>query len=123
MTRKATGALGERLAANFLNQHGYRIIENNFRCREGEIDIIAVKNDCLVFVEVRAKRSRLFGTPEESITATKKKHLRAAAERYRQAHNGLPTEWRIDVVAVELDRSGKVQRLEIIENAVEDEEG
>jgi putative endonuclease len=121
MTRKTTGILGEKLAAEFLRKRGYGIIETNFRCREGEADIIATIGDYLAFIEVRTKKSRLFGTPEESITETKKAHLRAVAERYRATHAGLPQEWRIDLVAVELDRFDKVRRIELIENAVEGE--
>ncbi|HEX9896430.1 MAG TPA: YraN family protein [Dehalococcoidales bacterium] len=121
MTRKTTGILGEKLANRFLVERGYQIIETNYRCRDGEIDIVASKDDCLVFVEVRTKRSRLFGTPEESITTTKKEHLRAVANRYRETHTGLPPSWRIDLVAVELGKTGQPQRIELIENAIEDE--
>jgi putative endonuclease len=121
MTRKTTGILGEKLANRYLVEHGYRVIETNYRCRDGEIDIVASKDDCLVFVEVRTKRSHFFGTPEESITATKKEHLRAVANRYRETHTDLPSSWRIDLVAVELGRTGQIQRIELIENAIEDE--
>ena len=65
MNRKSTGDLGEKLARDFLKKRGYHIIENNFRCREGEIDIVATQNDCLVCIEVRTKSSLVFGTPEE----------------------------------------------------------
>ena len=121
MTRKTTGIMGEKLANRFLIERGYKVIETNYRCRDGEIDIIASKDDCLVFIEVRTKRSRLFGTPEESITPTKKEHLRAVANRYRETHTDLPPSWRIDLVAVELGRTGQPQRIELIENAIEDE--
>lgn len=121
MTRKTTGILGEKLANRFLVERGYCIIETNYCCRDGEIDIVASKDDYLVFVEVRTKRSRLFGTPEESITTTKKEHLRAVANRYRETHTSLPPSWRIDLVAVELDSTGQPKRIELIENAIEDE--
>jgi putative endonuclease len=117
--RKETGALGERLAADFLTKRGFQILETNFRCTEGEMDIVAMDRDTLVFGEVRTKTSRGFGSPEESISETKKAHLRAVAERYLESHNDLPTSWRIDVVAVELDRSGRCRRIELIENAIE----
>lgn len=119
MRRKDTGILGEKLARDFLERRGYRIWETNYRCPEGEIDIIAEDKDCLVFVEVRTKKSLEFGSPEESITAAKRGRLRAVALRYLQAHNNLPRLWRIDVVAVELDKRGKLSRIELIENAVE----
>ena len=118
MKRRATGILGEKLAKDFLKKRGYRIIETNYRCPEGEIDIVAKHKDYLVFVEVRAKKSLEFGTPEESITLTKKERLMAIASHYRQTHNSLPSLWRIDVVAIELDQRGKLLRIELIENAV-----
>jgi len=120
MKRQETGMLGEKIACDFLGKNGYQIIETNYRCRDGEVDIIAKEQDMLVFVEVRTKKSFLFGTPEESITQRKKEKLRAVAEDYRQNHDGLPPEWRIDVVAIQMDGSGKINRVEIIENAVED---
>ncbi len=118
MKRRETGILGEKLAADFLKKRGYRILETNYRRPEGEIDIVARQKDCLVFVEVRTKGSRQFGTPEESITPAKKEKLRMVAYGYRQTHEKLPEAWRIDVVAVELDWSGKPRRIELIENAV-----
>ncbi|MBI2860230.1 MAG: YraN family protein [Chloroflexi bacterium] len=118
MKRRETGILGEKLAREFLEKRGYHILETNYRCAEGEIDIVACQGECLVFVEVRAKRSAAFGAPEESITTAKKERLRAAAERYQQSREGLPTSWRIDMVAIELDRNNQPRRIEIIENAV-----
>jgi putative endonuclease len=67
---------------------------------------------------VRTKKSQEFGSPEESITPTKKERLRAVASHYQQTHNNLPPLWRIDVVAVELNQKGKPLRIEVIENAV-----
>ena len=118
MKRKDTGILGEKLARDFLRKRGYRILEANYRCPHGEVDLIAEHKDCLVFIEVRAKRSREFGTPEESITPAKMERLRVVASHYRQTHDNLPQSWRIDVVAVELARKGKPSRIELIENAV-----
>jgi putative endonuclease len=121
MKRQETGALGEKLARDFLKKRGYRIVETNYRCREGEIDIVARQKDCLVFIEVRTKRNLSFGTPEESITYAKRGKMRATAARYRQSHENLPESWRIDFVAVELDADGKPRRVELIENAVGEE--
>lgn len=121
MKRRNTGILGEKLAGNFLKDKGYRIIETNFRCPEGEIDIVAEHKDYLVFVEVRTKKSLSFGTPEESITPAKRERLRATAAYYRQTHDDLPPLWRIDVVAIELDGRDKPLRIELIENAVGEE--
>jgi putative endonuclease len=118
MKRRETGILGEKLAKDFLINQGYIIKDTNYRCREGEIDLIALHKDCLVFIEVRTKRSYEYGSPEESITNTKKARLLATAYHYQQNHNELPSSWRIDVLAIELNRSGQVNRIDIIENAV-----
>lgn len=118
MKRKQLGNLGEKLAKDFLKKNGYRVRETNFKCREGEIDIVAEQGDCLVFVEVRTKSSSEFGTPEESITHFKKEKLIASALSYLSSHQGLPAQWRIDLVAIELDERNKIKRIELIQNAV-----
>ena len=118
MRRKEKGELGEKLARNFLKKNGYRIKETNYRCKHGEIDIIATKKDYLVFVEVRTKGSTAFGTPEESITYSKKEKLIATALTYMDDNSHLPALWRIDFVAVELDGDNKATRIELIENAI-----
>ncbi len=106
------------MAAGFLKKQGYHILQTNYRCPEGEVDIVARDKDCLVFVEVRAKRSSAFGSPEESITPAKMDRLRRVAAHYRQTHDDIPDSWRIDVVAVEIDRRNRPLRIELIENAV-----
>ncbi len=118
MKRRDVGILGEKLAQNFLKQRGYHILQTNYRCPEGEIDIVARHRDSLVFIEVRTKKNLKFGSPEESITPTKKEKLRAVAYRYQQTHDNLPSSWRIDVVAIELDQRDRISRIELIENAV-----
>ena len=119
MNRQEVGKLGEKTARKFLKKQGYRIRETGFRCPRGEIDIIAQQKDYLVFVEVRTRSSLDFGTPEESITQAKKKKLVALALTYTNTHQNLPSLWRIDVVAIELDDKGKPKRIELIENAIE----
>jgi putative endonuclease len=118
MKRKELGNTGEKLARDFLKKKGYKIRDTNFRCREGEIDIVAEKKGCLVFVEVRTKASSGFGSPEESVTFAKKEKLIASALTYLNNHQNLPESWRIDFVAVELDPNGKTTRIELIENAI-----
>lgn len=118
MKRQATGNLGEKLAAEFLKKKGYHVLQTNYRCPEGEVDIVARRQDCLVFVEVRTKRSREFGSPEESITPAKMAKLRRVAAHYQQTQGAVPASWRIDVVAVELDMQNRPRRMEHIENAV-----
>lgn len=115
--RRKLGQLGENLAANYLERRGYVIRQRNYRCPVGELDIVAKDGDCLVFVEVRTRRGREYGTPEESITAAKQTKLVEVAQTYLQEHDW-PGDWRIDVVAVELTRGGKLERVTVIQNAV-----
>ena len=119
MKKKETGKRGEQLACRALEKKGYRILEKNYRCRLGEIDLVARHRDYIVFIEVRSKTGDAFGTPEESVTSAKKQRLLATALDYLGNHRDLPENWRIDFVAVEIDPSGgKPTRVEIIENAV-----
>lgn len=118
MKRRETGILGEKLAKEFLTRKGYQILETNYRCPYGEMDIVAQQKDCLVFIEVRTKRGRQFGSPEESVTSAKMEKLRAVAAHYQQTHENLPAGWRIDLVAVELGKGNTPIRIELIENAV-----
>ena len=118
MNRRELGARGERLAQDFLKKRGYRILGANVRSQQGELYIVAEKGGCLVFVEVRTKSNRNFGTPEESVTPAKKAKLIDLALAYIQDHHPRLSDWRIDVVAVEMN-AGKVVRLELIENAVQ----
>jgi putative endonuclease len=118
MKRRDTGRLGEKIARNFLSGRGYRILETNYRCPRGEIDIIARHQDYLVFIEVRTKRSLKFGSPEESITPAKKERMIATAWHYQQSLDTQAPLWRIDTVAIELNQKGEPSRIELIENAI-----
>lgn len=119
MNRKALGALGEKWARDYLKKKGYRVRETNYRCREGEIDIIAEHKEYLVFVEVRTRTGSEFGTPEESVTLAKRGKLVSLALTYLQTHRNLPHFWRFDVVAIEVGSDGKPSRMEIIQNAID----
>ncbi len=117
--RQGLGQRGEELARRRLESLGYIILGKNHRTKQGEIDLIAKYEETLVFVEVRTKRGVSFGSPEESITPSKRAHLIASAQEYMD-HESLPEcDWRIDLVAVEMDSSGRLRRIEVIENAVE----
>lgn len=106
------------MARKHLEKLGYSILETNFRCREGEIDIVAREGGCLVFVEVKTRRSRTFGTPEESITPLKQERLVQLAEAYLQEREGLPEDWRIDVVTIEMGNPRSPPDIHLIKNAV-----
>lgn len=118
--RRALGKLGETLAARDLERRGYRIVERNWRCSIGEIDIVAEKDGQLVIVEVRTRRGDERGTPQESITPAKQAKLVELALTYVQEHEPADRDWRIDVVAVELSPRGQLLRIDVIENAVEE---
>ncbi|MEA3459369.1 MAG: YraN family protein [Chloroflexota bacterium] len=116
-TRRELGQLGEELAARYLRGQGYLIREQNWRCPLGEMDIVAEDGDCLAFVEVRTRRGRELGTPEESITQAKQTRLIELAQTYLQEHDW-PGDWRIDVLAVEMSPQGGLRRVNLIKNAV-----
>lgn len=117
MSTTQVGKSGEDLASNFLQKKGYKIIERNFTIRGGEIDIVAIDGDALVFVEVKTRSSHQFGLPAESINYYKIKFLQRAAKFYRRNRQDkmkLPDLERIDVVTVDYT---KEQPLELIKNA------
>ncbi len=115
--RRGLGYYGEDLAARHLADRGYTILARNWRCAHGELDLVARDGDCLVLVEVRTRRGRALGTPEESITPAKQARLVDLAWAYVQEQDWVG-DWRIDVVAIEMDRRGRLLRMEHYENAV-----
>lgn len=118
-TRQETGRLGELAARRHLESVGYTILASNVRCDRQEIDIVADDGGTLVFAEVRARRGRMFGAPEESITRSKRRQMLKAAQCYLTANDCWHRSWRIDVVAVKLDRNDGIERVSVIRNAVE----
>lgn len=118
MTNIVKGKQGEDLAYEFLKKQGYKIIERNFRIRGGEIDIIAIDEKTLVYVEVKTRTSHQFGLPEESITYYKIKFLERAAKFYRNNRKNLilPALERIDFVGVDVS-AGK-PKVNLIKNAI-----
>lgn len=118
--RKNFGDSAERVAALHLEQNGYQIIARNVRTRYGEIDLVAQDADGLAFVEVKARRGRSHGAPEEAVTPRKQLKLVQLGDAFVAENEAFANHaWRIDVVAVELDRAGKLIRVEIIKNAVQ----
>jgi putative endonuclease len=97
-----TGKEGEKIAAAFLKKNGYRIIEINFRCPIGEIDIVAKEKDDLVFVEVKTRNSMELGYPEQAVGIRKQKKMSQLALWYLQKKKIADTNARFDVVAVTL---------------------
>jgi putative endonuclease len=115
--RQGLGRRGEELAARHLAGNGYEIVARNWRCEVGEVDLVVRDGECLVLVEVRTRRGRSMGSPEESITAAKQARLVALGDAYVQAQEW-DGDWRIDVVAVEMDPGGRLLRMDHYENAV-----
>jgi len=110
MTKIETGASGEKRATEFLKKQGYKILETNFRSAFGEIDIIAVDQDVVVYVEVKTRSSQQFGLPEEAVGYRKLQHLRKAAAYYRAVRKNLPEGERMDVIAIETN-TGRVEQI------------
>jgi putative endonuclease len=121
-----TGVLGEDIAVNYLKKKGYKIIERNFRKKYTEVDIIAVQapprgvlprcGSTLVFIEVKTRRSGSFGDAAESVTSWKVRHLVQLAQFYKQTHQNLPDDMRIDLIAVTLGSNNRLVEVEHIEN-------
>ena len=86
MSNKYTGNKGEEMAAVYLTQNGYNIVERNWRFKHWEVDIIAWKGNCMHFFEIKTRRSDMYGHPEESISKKKMLNLRNAAEEYQYLH-------------------------------------
>ena len=118
MSTKQDGDWGEALAAEYLEARGCRIVEREWRCRFGEIDLIAEQEGALLFVEVKLRTNLRYGMPRESVTAKKQEKLRSAALLYLSMH-GLDAPARFDVAEVYTDarHSARSTRIEYIENA------
>lgn len=110
MNNRQKGALYERKAAEFLEKQGVRIVERNFRCRQGEIDIIGYHSTCLVFFEVKARDSMVSGTGAEAVDLKKQKRICRAADYYRYLHRiGEFTRMRYDCIAIDQGRISWIQ--------------
>lgn len=112
--KDALGKYGEELAARFLAKQGWTILERNWRCSAGELDIVASKDRVLVICEVKTRRSTRFGSPLEAVTPQKLQRLRRLAGIWIASHTEHPNTIRIDVVSVLVDDAGmtRVQHIE-----------
>ena len=111
------GKRGEDLAVTYLRKHNYKILERNYRCKFGEVDIIALDKKTLVFIEVKTRTSKEFGSPLTGVTPKKQRQLAKIALYYVQKHRAFDRPARFDVVAVEII-SEQIQ-VNIIKNAFE----
>lgn len=121
MSPQDIGRIGERLARSHLEAKSYRVVASNYRCRWGEVDLVARDGSAWVFVEVRTRRGDAYGGPEESVTAGKARRLISAARHFLASNNvgSLDPQWRIDLVAVRLGPGRRVLSIRHLENAVE----
>ncbi|NMA34763.1 MAG: YraN family protein [Clostridiaceae bacterium] len=121
MNKREVGKTGEQIAADFLAQNGYTILERNFRSgRYGEIDIIAEEGSCICFVEVKTRTSDLFGAPSEAVDRNKRHKIRSLAWIYLKQKRMGEREMRFDVVEVTARRvKGKIvpERINLIRGA------
>jgi putative endonuclease len=106
--RQALGRYGEDLAAAWLHEAGMAVLARNWRCRTGEIDIVARDGDVLVVCEVKTRRGLGFGSPLEAVTTVKAHRLARLAVEYRRAESLVPCPVRIDVVGVLIGPDGCV---------------
>ncbi|MBM3333895.1 YraN family protein [Candidatus Sumerlaeota bacterium] len=105
LRRRQTGQTGEEIAARFLHRKGFRILERNYRCEVGEIDLIAEDRGSVVFVEVKTRKSLASGAPEEAVDREKRRKIIRAAQWYLQPWGRWPQRVRFDVVGIELDEN------------------
>jgi len=114
--RVKLGRQGEELAVRELTRRGYEIVARNWHCQAGEVDVVARREGAWYFFEVRARRGREFGTPEESVTLVKQQRMIDVALTYLGEHELNDVDWRVGLVAVEMDRIGRLQRLEVYDS-------
>jgi putative endonuclease len=117
LTRKQLGDLGEKESLKLLENKGYKLLEKNFRCNLGEVDLIMKKDEELVFVEVRSRTGTAFGEPYETVNITKQNKLYRLAEYYLNYKNLHDLSCRFDVLSVVITSDGTVRKMEHIENA------
>jgi putative endonuclease len=114
--RGIVGRVGEDLACRYLEDNRFTIVDRNWRTRAGELDIIARRGALTVFVEVKARRGKTYGEPEEAVTPSKARRIRGLASEYLTSSGG-SAETRFDVISVLLDRDGELLELRHIPDA------
>lgn len=115
MDRKELGKKGEEIALRFLKKNGYRILQRNYVCKLGEVDIIAREKDTLAFVEVKTRTSTTFGPPQLAVNASKQMQLSKAALSFIKEKRLEEMKARFDVVAILLRPEG--EEIELIRDA------
>jgi len=121
LRRRQTGETGEQIAARYLHRKGFRLLEHNYRCKIGEIDLIAEERGTLVFIEVKTRKSLVSGAPEEAVDREKKRKICRAANWYLQPWQRWPQRIRFDVIGIELDENDCVTAIRHTPNAFQAE--
>ena len=114
--RRALGDSGEALVADWYRERGYHVVDQNWRCTEGELDLVVRRDGLVAFCEVKTRRSGTFGAPYEAVTFTKQRRLRALAARWLREHPQGGLDLRFDVASV-YARRGYRPEIEVIEGA------
>ena len=117
--RQRLGQIAENHACRFLQARGYRIRERNWRCRFGEVDLIADHGEDLVLVEVKSRRSEDFGRPADAVNFAKRRKLSRLADFYVQTHHLTEVNCRFDVIELLLAPRNRVEQVNLIEDAFE----
>lgn len=107
--KDAVGRYGEDVAAAHVEARGWRVLDRNWRCRLGELDLVGMEGDVLVVVEVKTRRSTAYGTPAEAVTWRKLARIRRLAAQWLTEHDVRAASVRVDVIAILLPRSGAAQ--------------
>ncbi len=115
---KKLGDLGEKIAIGYLQRLGHKIMQLNYRCKFGEIDIVSCKKGTYIFVEVKTRRNLSFGRPIEAITYKKKMHLLKTGQYYMQVFNLKDRDFRFDAIEI-LVLSDKTVKINYIENILQ----
>ena len=117
LTNKEIGAWGEKVAVNYLKTHNVKIIDRNIKTNYGEIDILGKKDGVLIFFEVKTRLTEIFGYPEVAVNYKKQEHMKNSALDFIQSNQDIDMDWRIDVIAVNIDNKNKT-KIYWFENAI-----
>ncbi|WP_019532516.1 YraN family protein [Paenibacillus ginsengihumi] len=119
VSRRQLGTAGEQAAENYVIGQGYVVLARNWRCRTGELDLVALEGETLVFIEVRTRSagSVSFGTPQESVDPRKRRKVLETARVYVHQHRLHDRQIRFDVIAVVADEQGVPIHIELIQGA------
>lgn len=111
--QRQIGDKGEQIASDYLTALGYEVIDRNYTSRFGELDLVAIDGEELVFIEVKTRTTDTFGLPEEAITPAKLEKIQSAGLIWLQEHPEAPDDWRVEVVAIILNSSHQTREIQL----------